>query len=1313
MKTHSLFHTAKTLVSAILSTIIMLSAPLTASAVPDTDPMVDDVTQGALRIRYEDRIVESPLKHTDVDIQISGFIARARVSQTFVNPYNEPIEAVYVFPLPHTAAVDGMDIRIEDRHIVGVIKHRDTARRIYEQALSRGQLTALLEQERPNIFTQSVGNIPPYGEVNIEISYVDVLKYDMGTYEMHFPMVVGPRFIPGSPVSGTAPATPELSGKVGTTATPHLPANPGGTGWAPDTDRVPDASRITPPVLKPGYRTGHDISLNIDLEAGVPIQKLNVVNHMAHTTRMGGSGATVTLSPADAIPNKDFVLRYDVVGGKPEMALLPHAPTGDDGYFMLMVQPRLERELFQAPPREIVFLIDVSGSMSGQPTQKVKETMKEFFNLAQPADTFQVITFASQTNNLFARPVPVTRHNVSRALNFTQNIRGGGGTHMLEGIRAVLNEPVDSQRVRIVMLLTDGYIGNEAEIIEEVGRRSGDQIRFWALGIGSSPNRFLLDGVANAGGGMSSVIELGTDPKPLVSKITERIHRAQLSQIDINWNNLAVYETFPRKIPELWAGRPVIVYGRYAQGGDTRIDITGMAEGKPLSYSLDVSLPAVTTDHAVLAKVWARQKIEDLSAQMFYGNDPYLEEAITEIALDYSLMSAYTSFVAVDETQVHDMRGYHLKPRRMVVPVPIPDGVSYHGVFGTGNEVPPVPMPLMEGKTEFNDAPRTDRILDHDRYTKRKLHASQQTVQGVVAARPDRTLSLDAAKTGYARTPAAAEASRFRTNDALVEKESDEKPLEERYLNQGAAISKDAGRRHREALRVLEAAEQLKNAGNLDTALRRAQLAYALETAHLSASTHGNRATLDTIYNVLISITADLAEQRTKSHPALSKNIDLTLENKTLDSALETIAQTAGLSVRLDAESLSGAKKAMGNAHLDVVYLALQDETAAQALNALLVPRHLWWEIAADNVIIVQSIRRFRDPSAWVYPVQEFIRPGNNSGSTISNILAGLRTVIGQSGTQADRPGSATILDPHHLLVYGNSETHQKVSFFLEALTDSTIDISAIPARTPSPEELRTLKTLQQETIMLWTEQTENRKRLENQARHRRLTQTVSHFAWPLLAERLRGHTDPEATAQLRSVIGDADFPEILHETKGWKLYRALWAVSYSSVLAPQDRQTSIPGRRAIATVTAAFPSLLQAFADTPGNPTAFYRLLYATLTLENAENLDPSAFRANAAQLAKAKNLFSRKNNTPPLATPHLVANLLFDPSKKRFSLLEEAISQNQIIGDDLVLLTGLISGRSGNQTRTFREELPRITGSQPLQGYTVILANRLADKL
>ncbi|NQT19367.1 MAG: VWA domain-containing protein, partial [Planctomycetes bacterium] len=329
-------------------------------------------------------------------------------------------------------------------------------------------------------------------------------------------------------------------------------------------------------------------------------------------------------------------------------------------------------------------LVDVAGSMSGRPTEQVKQTMQEFFKLSKPDDTFQVVTFAGSANELFEKYVPATKANIERALNFTRGIRGGGGTRMLQGIKKVVDAPVDPRRMRIVIMLTDGFIGNEKEIINEVDQKCGDNIRFWTVGIGNSVNRFLIDGVARQGGGMGKVLSLDESPAKLVPEIVERIHRAQLAKINIDWAGLGVHEIYPMKIPELWAGRPVILFGRYFQPGEATIMINGLIEGEPISYPVTVALPDAQPEHGVLAQVWARKKIEDLTYQMMGSEVQELVDEVTSTALNYRLMSKYTSFVAVDEKDVGTIRGPATPPRRVTVPVPMPDGVSWEGVFGPG-----------------------------------------------------------------------------------------------------------------------------------------------------------------------------------------------------------------------------------------------------------------------------------------------------------------------------------------------------------------------------------------------------------------------------------------------------------------------------------------------------------------------------------------------------------------------------------------------------------------------------------------------------
>ena len=1296
-----------------LMTLILFGGIAFAQTPQPIDPMEQEVTQGALRVKTEDEIVECPLKHTDVKAIISGFIARVTVTQTFENPYDEKIEAVYVFPLPHTAAVDDMTMVIGERRVVGLIKRRAEARAMYERAINQGATASLLEQERPNIFTQSVGNIKPGKEIRIEISYVDVLNYDMGTYEFHFPMVVGPRYIPGAPISKKPRLPKELTGKVGEVEAPMEGGDPSGTGWSPDTTRVPDASRITPPVLKPGYRTGHDISLSVSLEAGVPVKDIKIVNHKAMLKRIGASGAVAEISPADSIPNKDFVMKYAVVGEKPEMAVLAHSKGADQGYFMLMIQPKLDAELAKAPPREVVFLVDVSGSMRGHPTEKVKEAMRHFFRLSKPNDTVQVIAFAGSANKLFERPVPATEENVSRALNFTQQIQAGGGTEMLKGIRMVLNEPVDPERVRIVVMLTDGYIGNEAEIIAEVGRRAGDQIRFWAVGIGSSPNRFLIDGVAKQGGGMSGVIELNTDPKELVSQIVDRIHRAQLANIQIDWNDLSVYEIFPRRIPELWAGRPVILFGRYAEGGKTQIELSGVAEGKPLSYSLDVALPRTQPKHGVLSKTWARKKIEDISAQMFYADTPEVIEEITQVALTYRLMSQYTSFVAVDESEVQLVSQQAKPPRRVLVPVPLPAGVEFDGIFGRNVALEEnADMQLMRSLRMGN------MTFSYSTTSKQASSAPRALRVGYSARSSQRPI----ARRSIVRQPSSDYASFTPTREASSSVTMGPPPIISQASPPGeiTRIQRDAAsaglslrmaehqdlghtlfdqwsmKRREDAQKALAEAKELQKQGEFEAARLRYQHVLGLQ-----ADMHGSN---DTLTEAILTTTEEIGKRRAQAHPRLNRKLDLVLRNQALDEAIHTVVEAGGFELHLVTGSLADVIELLNLPELRVTYLDLRYATVNQALDWLLAPYHLTWQMKDEGTITVGATRRLPAPSAWGYAVSHLVIPSEEEidnftseaehENSLKDFLNGVRIIIDQKEDSGLKPGSAVLIDAGRLLVYGEPHIHAKVKAFLEALRDGQIEIVNVAGRDLSSEKRASLKALQQLTVKRWKTRAEAREAAT--ATHARglVERDLRDAPWQLLAEAVRGGADLEALTMLQVAW---DNPQI-EGAAPQLVTRAAWCIGTAARAVPNDAELATLAEKAVSTVKA-----MKVLKPEDNDASAYLAALYAALLLEDGD--------AHDSQVEDTvKLLMMMMDENSPLSTTRLIAQGWLSPSVENDISLMEAISAHRIGGDDGVLLTSLLAKRRGGQLwQTFREEMPSLVRKQPLNGHVVVFVNRL----
>ena len=601
-----------------------------------------------------------PLKHTNVKAEISGFLSRVRVTQEFENNFSEKIEAVYVFPLPNNAAVDEMTMRIGSRTVRGKIMKREEAREVYEAARSNGQIASLLDQERPNIFTQSVANILPGEKIIIEISYVETLKYEDGSYEFVFPMVVGPRYVPGNPTGNT------------------------GGGFAPDTTQVPDGSKITPKVAK--ERAGHDISIEVNLDAGVPLDAVASKTHQIESAMLSANGYSVKLKNEKTIPNKDFVLRYDVAGRKIEDAVLTHRG-GKGGYFTLILQPPDRVNSHDVTPKEIVFVLDTSGSMSGFPIEKAKEAMKLALDGLHPQDTFNLITFAGDTHVLFEKPVAATRENLQKAQTFLESRQGGGGTEMMKAIKTALAPSGSQQHVRIVCFMTDGYVGNDMEIVGEIQKHPN--ARVFSFGIGSSVNRFLLDKMAEEGRGEVEYVALNDDGSAAARRFHERVRSPLLTDISLDFGDLQTADVYPKRINDLFSAKPVVIHGRFTQPGSGTIKLKGKSFGRETVREIPVNFPENESRHDVLATLWARTRVDDLMAQDYSGIQngnakPEVKDTITNLGIEYGLMTQFTSFVAVEERVVTDGG----QPRKIEVPVEMPEGVSREGVFGEdGNAV--------------------------------------------------------------------------------------------------------------------------------------------------------------------------------------------------------------------------------------------------------------------------------------------------------------------------------------------------------------------------------------------------------------------------------------------------------------------------------------------------------------------------------------------------------------------------------------------------------------------------------------------------
>jgi Ca-activated chloride channel family protein len=616
----------------------------TEPAAPATD---DGPGGGSLMTHIEGKEVPMPLKHTDVRTSVSGYIGAVDVLQQFHNPYSSKIEAVYVFPLPHNAAVNEFIMTIGERRIRGIIRERKEAEQIYREAKRQGYVASLLTEERPNIFAQSVANIEPGKQIDVNIQYFHTLAYQDGWYEFVFPMAVGPRFNP-----------PGMTTGVGAVAR-------GRGGISAQTTEVQ--------YLDPGERTTHDISLSVEIDAGVAIEAFACKTHQVNHETPAPEKLVVSLSPTDRLPNRDFVLRYRVAGGQIKSSLLAHRHEKDtSGYFTLMLYPPKELSALKRQPLELVFVLDCSGSMSGRPIAQAKQAVERGLSLLEPGDSFQLINFSIRAGRLGSKPLEATEENIQRGLQYLASVQGEGGTMMIEGIKAALDFPHDPQRLRFVCFLTDGYIGNETEILAAIHHRLGPS-RIFSFGIGSAVNRYLIEQMAVVGRGAVAYLGSREEAAPIMEDFFKRISHPAMADLSVDWGGLQVAEVFPRELPDLFVGRPVILTGRFKGGADATVRVSGTAAGEPVRLQLPVETLDTASAQRALPAVWARLKIADLANQAALEPNVALPDQIKRVALDYGLMSAYTAFVAVDSTRRTE--GNH--GTTVPVAVPVPEGVRY------------------------------------------------------------------------------------------------------------------------------------------------------------------------------------------------------------------------------------------------------------------------------------------------------------------------------------------------------------------------------------------------------------------------------------------------------------------------------------------------------------------------------------------------------------------------------------------------------------------------------------------------------------
>jgi Ca-activated chloride channel family protein len=574
-------------------------------------------------------VIGFPLKHTAITANVGGMIGVYEVEQTFENPFNEPIEAVYVFPLGDDGAVSGYEIGIGERTITGEIKTKEDARRIYSEAKATGHTAGLVEQNKPNIFTQHIANIAPRETVKIRIRYVELLDYDDGAYTIAVPLTVGPRYLPAD--------------------------RPGRNPVSAQTMSYVDSTRASSTV-----------SFTANVDAGVPIVGITSPSHEIVATLASVTRSTITLGSAEEIPNRDLVIRYRTAGPQTTIGLLTHK-VDKEGYFLLAVQPKAQYRTGDITPREVVLVIDRSGSMDGQPIAQAKAVASAIIDTLSERDTFNVVAFASGVEAMAETPVRGDAQGKLRGLEYLKILQASGGTEMDRGVAQMLATSPGADRIRVVYFLTDGFVGNDDVVVGAAKRLLGTN-RIFTVGIGSAPNRSLLDRLAAAGRGYASYLTLTESAETLAKDLVLKSAYPYMTDVEVDWGGLAVDELTPAQVPDIFAGQPLVISGRYRRPGNAVIKVSATTGGQRVTIPIAVTLPPLNSFEPV-ASLWARRKIETL---MDRADSEDVRKPVTELGLRFHLVTEYTSFVAVDRTRIVS----NGQTRIVEQPAVIPEGVN-------------------------------------------------------------------------------------------------------------------------------------------------------------------------------------------------------------------------------------------------------------------------------------------------------------------------------------------------------------------------------------------------------------------------------------------------------------------------------------------------------------------------------------------------------------------------------------------------------------------------------------------------------------
>ena len=593
-------------------------------------------------VKGDPSVDQLPLKDTQVEIAVSGVIADVKVRQIYRNEGSRPINASYVFPASTRAAVYAMRMQIGNEIIVAKIKEREKAKEDFEKAKEEGKSASLLEQERPNVFSMSLANLMPQEQVEITLSYTELLIPTDNVYEFVFPTVVGPRY-----------------------------------ASAQDGDKKRDDKFVETPYLHKDQQSPSALHISTRISAGLPIYDLSCPSHQILPQWLSQGVAQFTLDDSNPFQgNRDFVVRYRLAGDQIASGLLLFKGA-DENFFLYMAQPPARVNTDAIPPREYIFVVDVSGSMDGFPLNTSKHLLKDLIGNLRPTDLFNLVLFAGDTGVLSPQSLPANQQNIAKAISLLEQQRGAGGTELLPAIKQAMALPRPDGISRSVVLVTDGYISGEQGVFEHI-RANLNNANVFAFGIGGSVNRYLIEGVAKAGMGEPFIVTDEMEASKVAAQFREYIQTPVLTDIHVRSIGFDTYDVNPLNFPDLFAQRPIVLFGKWRGPVKGAIELTGKTGQGDFVSTFDVANTQPDEGNSALRYLWARSRIAELSD---YGSSDVSDEdvkLITALGLKYNLLTQYTSFIAVREVVTNPTGS----AEDVKQPVPLPIHVSELAVSG-------------------------------------------------------------------------------------------------------------------------------------------------------------------------------------------------------------------------------------------------------------------------------------------------------------------------------------------------------------------------------------------------------------------------------------------------------------------------------------------------------------------------------------------------------------------------------------------------------------------------------------------------------